>query len=308
MAAMVEIPEDKDTFKIGEVAKLLELEPYVLRYWETEFEQLSPDKTRSGQRVYTQEDVALLSFIQHLLHVEMYTIAGARRQLELRAQGHGEARAALDAAQDEQAQAEQAQAQQALEALGQEREALLAHVAQLELEREALRQLAQERELRAQEADQERELLARQNAELEQELASQEREIEQLGERLQVTLSQERSQREREESAEARWELLHEQLVASEQRLEDELLQARQQAQEALAARDALRDEREALQLLIAQLTQERDALLGDRAQLEALRAQRLETQQQSDQRQRLLVQALRQELRQLGGLFEGAA
>ena len=77
----VEIP-DKATFKIGEVAKLLELEPYVLRYWETEFEQLTPSKTRSGQRVYEAEDIEQLVRIRDLLYVEQYTIAGARRQLK----------------------------------------------------------------------------------------------------------------------------------------------------------------------------------------------------------------------------------
>lgn len=77
----IEIPE-KTFFKIGEVAKLLELEPHVLRYWETEFENLSPRKTRSGQRSYQQRDIELLIVIRHLLYEEMYTIAGARRQFD----------------------------------------------------------------------------------------------------------------------------------------------------------------------------------------------------------------------------------
>ena len=83
----IEIP-DKTYFKIGEVAKLLELEPYVLRYWETEFDSLAPEKTRSGQRAYQRKDIELLETIQHLLHVELFTIAGARRQLDL-ARKHG---------------------------------------------------------------------------------------------------------------------------------------------------------------------------------------------------------------------------
>jgi DNA-binding transcriptional MerR regulator len=88
------------TFKIGELAKLLEVEPYVLRYWETEFQQLQPEKTRSGQRIYRRDEVVMLVRIRALLYDEMYTIAGARRQLELAEAGRGPAaeRAARDAA------------------------------------------------------------------------------------------------------------------------------------------------------------------------------------------------------------------
>ena len=86
LSAMIELPE-KTYFKIGEVAKLLEVEPYVLRYWETEFEALAPEKTRSGQRVYQRDDIRLLLQIRALLYEEMFTIAGARRQLELASQG-----------------------------------------------------------------------------------------------------------------------------------------------------------------------------------------------------------------------------
>ncbi|RAL25556.1 hypothetical protein DL240_04190 [Lujinxingia litoralis] len=78
---MIELPE-KTYFKIGEVAKLLEVEPYVLRYWETEFDTLEPEKTKSGQRVYQRHDIEHLLEIRELLYVEMFTIAGARRQLE----------------------------------------------------------------------------------------------------------------------------------------------------------------------------------------------------------------------------------
>lgn len=82
----VEIP-DKTFFKIGEVAKLLDLEPYVLRYWESEFELLDPDKTDSGQRTYQRDDIELIFQIRNLLYNEMFTIAGARRQLELEREG-----------------------------------------------------------------------------------------------------------------------------------------------------------------------------------------------------------------------------
>lgn len=84
--AMIELPE-KTYFKIGEVAKLLEVEPYVLRYWETEFEVLAPEKTKSGQRVYQRDDIELLFQIRCLLYEEMFTIAGARRQLERSREG-----------------------------------------------------------------------------------------------------------------------------------------------------------------------------------------------------------------------------
>ena len=84
--ATIELP-DKTYFKIGEVAKLLEVEPYVLRYWETEFEVLAPEKTDSGQRVYQRDDIELLLQIKTLLYEEMFTIAGARRQIERKRAG-----------------------------------------------------------------------------------------------------------------------------------------------------------------------------------------------------------------------------
>lgn len=84
--ATIELPE-KTYFKIGEVAKLLEVEPYVLRYWETEFDVLEPDKTKSGQRVYQRDDIELLFQIRTLLYEEMFTIAGACRQLERNREG-----------------------------------------------------------------------------------------------------------------------------------------------------------------------------------------------------------------------------
>ncbi len=82
----IELP-DQTYFKIGEVAKFLEVEPYVLRYWETEFEILEPEKTKSGQRVYQHDDIDLLFQIRTLLYEEMFTIAGACRQLERRRNG-----------------------------------------------------------------------------------------------------------------------------------------------------------------------------------------------------------------------------
>ncbi len=71
-------------YSIGEVAQQTGLAPHVLRYWETEFEELRPRKDRAGRRRYSEEDLALVREIQHLLHVERYTIAGARRVLARR--------------------------------------------------------------------------------------------------------------------------------------------------------------------------------------------------------------------------------
>ena len=67
--------------RIGEAARALGLEPYVLRFWEVEFPQLAPSRTEKGQRLYTQADMALLRAIQKLLHEEGLTIDGARRRL-----------------------------------------------------------------------------------------------------------------------------------------------------------------------------------------------------------------------------------
>lgn len=76
-----EIP-DKLYFKIGEVSDLLGVEPYVLRYWETEFSVLSPKKSGTGHRLYRRKDVELLLRIKHLLYEKKFTIEGARLSLQ----------------------------------------------------------------------------------------------------------------------------------------------------------------------------------------------------------------------------------
>jgi len=86
-----EIP-DKLYFKIGEVSELLGVEPYVLRYWETEFSGLQPKKSGTGHRLYRRKDVELLLRIKHLLKEKRYTIEGARQTL------HSEAKAPKAAA------------------------------------------------------------------------------------------------------------------------------------------------------------------------------------------------------------------
>ncbi|WP_300772889.1 MerR family transcriptional regulator [uncultured Desulfovibrio sp.] len=70
------------TYRIGEAAELLQLKTHVLRFWETEFPQLAPLRTEKGQRLYTEEHVALLRRIKQLLHEQGMTIEGARRLLE----------------------------------------------------------------------------------------------------------------------------------------------------------------------------------------------------------------------------------
>ncbi|MEQ1604682.1 MAG: MerR family transcriptional regulator [Pyrinomonadaceae bacterium] len=78
----VVIPE-KIYFKIGEVCELVGVQAHVLRYWETEFSTLSPQKNKSGQRSYRRRDVEIALRIKQLLYNEMFTIAGARKKLQL---------------------------------------------------------------------------------------------------------------------------------------------------------------------------------------------------------------------------------
>lgn len=77
----VVIPE-KLFFKIGEVCDLVGVQAHVLRYWETEFSMLSPQKNKSGQRSYRRRDVEIALRIKQLLYKEMFTIAGARKKLQ----------------------------------------------------------------------------------------------------------------------------------------------------------------------------------------------------------------------------------
>ena len=79
--AAVVIPE-KIYFKIGEVCDLVGVQAHVLRYWETEFPMLSPQKNRSGQRSYRRRDVEISIRIKQLLYDEMFTIAGAKKKLQ----------------------------------------------------------------------------------------------------------------------------------------------------------------------------------------------------------------------------------
>jgi len=71
---------DKLFYKIGEVSRIADIEPYVLRYWETEFPFLKPRKNKSGQRVYVKKDLELILQIKRLLYRERYTIEGVRKK------------------------------------------------------------------------------------------------------------------------------------------------------------------------------------------------------------------------------------
>src|SRR5438093_8582003 len=84
MSTGTEIP-DKLYFRIGDVAKLAGIKPYVLRFWETEFPALGPKKSGTGHRLYRRKDVEMVLEIKRLLYEQRFTIEGARKFLETRA-------------------------------------------------------------------------------------------------------------------------------------------------------------------------------------------------------------------------------
>jgi DNA-binding transcriptional MerR regulator len=75
------IPE-RAYFRIGEVSKILDVEPYVIRYWETEFKTINPVRTKTAQRLYRKKDVQELVAIKNLLYAQRFTIDGAKKQLQ----------------------------------------------------------------------------------------------------------------------------------------------------------------------------------------------------------------------------------
>ena|SRR5262245_54530389 len=76
-------------FKIGEVCEITDTQPYVLRYWESEFAALAPAKNSSGQRIYRRKDIETVLRIKQLLYEEGFTIAGAKKRLEVELGGRG---------------------------------------------------------------------------------------------------------------------------------------------------------------------------------------------------------------------------
>src|SRR5438552_7415607 len=77
-------------FKIGEVCEITDTQPYVLRYWESEFPALAPAKNSSGQRIYRRKDIETVLRIKQLLYEEGFTIAGAKKRLETEMAGRAE--------------------------------------------------------------------------------------------------------------------------------------------------------------------------------------------------------------------------
>ena len=77
-------------FKIGEVCEITDTQPYVLRYWESEFPALAPAKNSSGQRIYRRRDIETVLRIKQLLYEEGFTIAGAKKRLEAELEGRVE--------------------------------------------------------------------------------------------------------------------------------------------------------------------------------------------------------------------------
>src|ERR1700733_13065630 len=82
LAEIARIIPDKMAFKIGEVAEITNLKTYVLRYWETEFDALNPQKSAFNQRVYSRRDVETVLLIKKLLYEEKFSIAGAKRKIK----------------------------------------------------------------------------------------------------------------------------------------------------------------------------------------------------------------------------------
>ena len=94
MADATRIP-NKLFFKIGEVCEITDTQPYVLRYWESEFPALAPAKNSSGQRIYRRKDIETVLRIKQLLYDEGFTIAGAKKRLETELGGRGGTPAAM---------------------------------------------------------------------------------------------------------------------------------------------------------------------------------------------------------------------
>jgi DNA-binding transcriptional MerR regulator len=88
---------DKLFFRIGEVCELIRVQPHVLRYWETEFPMLAPQKNPSGQRIYRRKDVEMVMRIRELLYDEKFTIAGAKKRLMEETRSASRPKAAVEA-------------------------------------------------------------------------------------------------------------------------------------------------------------------------------------------------------------------
>lgn len=81
---------NKMYYSIREAAEMTELQPHVLRYWETEFKELKPKKNRAGNRIYRETDIEIIQEIKQLLHDHRFTIEGARNELKKRRKSGGD--------------------------------------------------------------------------------------------------------------------------------------------------------------------------------------------------------------------------
>ncbi len=137
----VVIPE-KLFFKIGEVCELVGVQAHVLRYWESEFPTLAPQKNRAGQRVYRKRDVEMALRIKELLYEDQYTIAGAKKRLTNDLRGGGKIRTSAGDSHEGYASNEHPSASRATKAMSARLSA--ADGAKTEEDRKALRRLASE--------------------------------------------------------------------------------------------------------------------------------------------------------------------
>ncbi len=78
----ISIVPDKQYFKIGAVSEITKIKPYILRYWESEFNMIRPQKTKSNQRIYSRENVELILEIKRLIYNEKFTLGGAKRRIQ----------------------------------------------------------------------------------------------------------------------------------------------------------------------------------------------------------------------------------
>jgi DNA-binding transcriptional MerR regulator len=129
-----ELSSEKSLYRIGEVSRITDTKPFVLRYWETEFPTLQPVKSPKGHRLYRRQDVETVLLIKRLLYDQGFTIAGARRHLREIGEGTAESVSVPDAANYDQAPAVQAPANISRKVLLDLRDSLRAFLTLLESE------------------------------------------------------------------------------------------------------------------------------------------------------------------------------
>jgi DNA-binding transcriptional MerR regulator len=129
-----EISSEKSLYRIGEVSRITDTKPFVLRYWETEFPTLQPVKSAKGHRLYRRQDVETVLLIKRLLYDQGFTIAGARRHLREISGGMTESSAATDPAKNHEAPPVQAAANISRKILLDLRDSLRAFLTLLESE------------------------------------------------------------------------------------------------------------------------------------------------------------------------------